>query len=49
LPDPTYADEHIEKQFTNDVLNLVLNDPNSAVKNEAVKWSVIRTAESSKS
>lgn len=36
--DNTYADEHVERQFTNDVLNLVLEDPNSGVKAEAVKW-----------
>lgn len=40
--DLTYADEHVEKQFTTDVLKLVLNDSNSEVKNEAVKWWVPR-------
>ena len=34
----TYADEHVEKQFTSEVIRLVLSDSNSEVKNDAVKW-----------
>ncbi|KAK1926054.1 putative TIP120-family protein TIP120B [Papiliotrema laurentii] len=45
-PDNTYADEHVEKQFTNDVLQLVLHDSNSGVKNEAVKCLETMTAKS---